>query len=204
LAYAGTELVAYLSQVPRDELGFVDIATYNAFIGGTLIPEAENFIDNYCGGRDGTLRRFNYNGGSLSLDGSGKDILLLPPMDAPWRILTSLKINNVAVSTSSIHIHNQHLHYYQGVFSEGAQNIMVIGTYGYSSVPKTIQYLCGQLCANMLLDMKRRKRADMANVDANSVTTMLYNPSLMNAPWIFTPDVKKALDEYRFSWIGLG
>ncbi len=204
MAYCGTELVSYLNQITRGELGFIDVATYNAFIGGTLIPEAENFIDNYCGGRGGTLRRFNYNAGSIDLDGTGKEVILLPPMYAPWKIVTSLKIDNASVATSSIKIYGQHLRYYRGNFSEGAQNIMVIGTYGYSSVPKDIQYLCGQLCTNVLLDTKRRKKSDTdTSVGGSSIGGMLGS-TVMSAPWIFTPDMMRALDQYRFSWIGMG
>ena len=211
MAYCTSDLVKYLSQVTYGELAFSTLVAYNSWVDGTLIPQAENFIDNYCGGREGSiapLRRFNAIRGTIRLDGSGKNFLFFPPYFTPLMGIGSLTVDGGAVANASLHINDQFLQYDGGVFREGIKNVYFVGTHGYGTVvPPAIQYVCGQMSANILLEMKRKVKVDgvlSTGVGGMGFTSALANPSLLNAPWIFTPDLKTALDEYRFTWIELG
>ena len=217
MAYCTSDLVKYLSQVTYGELAFATLVAYNSWVDGTLIPQAENFIDNYCGGRhgthivahrEGTLRRFNSNQGSLYLDGSGKNFLFFPPYFTPLTGIGSLTVDGAAVANANLYINDQFIQYDGGVFRKGIKNVYFKGTHGYGTItPHAVQYVCGQLCANLLLDMKKRVKVDgvlSTGVGGMGFTSALSNPALMNAPWIFTPDLRSALDEYRFNWIDLG
>ena len=64
--YCGTIDVSILSQVEYQQVGFGTITDYNAWISGTLIPKAMDFIDNYC------RHNFQDNVGTIYVDGRGK------------------------------------------------------------------------------------------------------------------------------------
>jgi len=169
MAYCGTALVNYLSQVEYDELtGFDAEADLHSFVEETLIPSAERTIDNFVGRRDGTLRHFNpHYSASILLDGNGKNTLWLPPKYCPPIDIGTVNINGVEVfarsaSSDAIKLHEQYLDYDGGRFTEGKLNVELVGTYGYNAVPADVELICGQLVANVLLDARRRRWASMA------------------------------------------
>jgi len=209
-AYSGTAEIYFLSGMRKEILGEFEAqgqSVYNAYVNGTLIPQAENFIDTYCGGRDGTLRRFNSNLGTWRQDGSGKSVLFVPPKYTPLMGTPTITIDASAVSDTIIKIHDQFIQLDGASFRKAPMNVYLKGTHGYVTVPQDISYICGQLCANALLDMARRNTAEDAasagpgRLDFN---TMFGNPAIFGAPSILTSDMRNRLDAYRIKWTDLG
>jgi len=165
-------------------------------------------IDTYVGRRDGTLRTFNnYGGAVFTLDGTGKDIIFLPPRYAPLRGLSGVTVNGNSVGMSAIKSYKQYVRYDGGHFSEGKQNIQFTGTYGYGTVPWDIEFICTELCSNVLLDMVRRFSAeDVAHTSPGQtdIASMYASGAIFHAPHIFTKDMKMRLREYKIEWIDLG
>jgi len=210
MAYCGSEVVLYLSQVQDSQLSVVlSLGTLNSFIEGTLIPKAEGIIDAYVGKRDGTLRYFNPHTSTtgIDLDGTGKNVLFLPPKYSPWINLGSVTIDGSAVAAvTDIKRHDQYLEYDGGHFNEGEQNVSLFGTYGYATVPEDVQLICAQICSNLLMDMVRR------NVAPDVFMSLMQGAerggagfrTLFAQPTVFTKDMKQTLDEYRVYWVDVG
>ena len=198
--YVGSLEVLYLSQVAYGQVPAITSQTeYNSFINGTLIPEAEKFIDSYCNHTFGTPTP-----GTLTLDGNGKQTLFLPPKYCPMIGITAGSIDNVAISPiTDIHVYPEHLEYYKANWNKGCKNVVVYGSYGYATVPKDVSYVCAQICANVLLDMVRRRMAPdlFSSVMAGSGQGV---SSLWASPDVFTDNLKKLLEPYRICWIDCG
>lgn len=200
--YCGTELPRYLSQVEPSQLRTLNTdALYNGFLEGTLIPKAEKFIDGYCNHSFGTP-----NKGWINLDGSGKSVLFLPPEYCPPIGFSAGSVNGVAINTTLIHSYEQHLKYEDNVFLSGEKNVALNGSWGYATLPDDIQYVCGQLCANILLDMVRRNMAPdlFMSLTGASESGGPGISTLFAMPNVFTKGLKEILNAYRIQWIDLG
>jgi len=210
-----------MSQITFQQLRTtLSLGTLNNFVNGTLIPSAERYIDSYVTRRgmfvphmEGTFRHFNPHGtpaapGTITLDGSGKAVLFIPPRFCPPINFGTINIGAGTVPVvTDVKLHTQYVDYDGGVFTEGKLNVDLIGSYGYTSVPADVEMICARLCANLLLDMVRRYQAeDVTSVAPGHTdfTTMFASPALFASPTIFTPDMKSQLDEYRLSWVNLG
>jgi hypothetical protein len=192
----GTLDVLYLSQVAYGQVPAITSQTeFNSFINGTLIPAAEKFIDGYCGHSFGTPTP-----GTLTLDGNGKQVLFLPPKYAPMIGVSAGSVNGVAITPiTAVHAFDQHLEYRNGNWTSGCKNVVLYGSYGYASMPKDISYVCAQICANVLLDMVRRRMAP--DLFASVMQGGGQVGSLWASPDVFTENLRKTLDPYVIKWI---
>ncbi len=216
MAYCTTDHVKYQGQVAYTQLRYLTTtALLDDYINGTLIPQAEHIVDTYVGRRDGTLRHFNphtHITTGISLDGSGKRILFIPPKYCPPIDIGTVNINGVKVfartaTNTAIKLYHQHIMYEGGRFSEGLLNVELLGTYGYTYVPEDVEYITTQICANVLLDMVRRYSADDVAATAPGMTdfsTMFGSPAIFSSPTIFTKDMKNSLLDYKIRWMDIG
>lgn len=175
------------------------ITEFNSFINGTLIPQAEKFIDSYCGHTFGTPTP-----GTLTLDGNGKSVLFLPPKYCPLIGVGAGSIDNTAITPiTDVHAHDQYLEYYNGNWNAGCKNVVIYGSYGYTSIPKDINYVCAQICANVLMDMVRRRMAPDLFSSVMEGREPAFS-SLWASPDVFTPNLQKLLDAYKITWVDFG
>ena len=164
--YCGTLDVVIKSQVVYDQFQptFASSAAYGAWILGTLIPETMDFVDKYVG------HNFLLNDGTLLLDGSGKTVQhinraglvnsavpeLLP---LPLIAVTAINIDSTAVApVTDVKVYRSWLAYEFNQFDRGRQNVEVVCTWGYATVPEDIRYVTAQLCSNVLTEMLRLRR----------------------------------------------
>jgi hypothetical protein len=210
MSYVTAQTVKYLAQVSHTQLDMEDEIEFDSFITDHLIPQCERFIDNWVcrqGGRDGTVRYFNLTTDTFTLDGNGKSVLFVPPRFAPLRSVGTLTIDGGAITASDIAVGNygQYIEYDGGIFTSGEMNISVTGSYGYANVPADISYIAGQLCANVLLDMVRRRIAPQYFISwlqgrgqSIEIRTLFAQPVMLNF------DFKRLLNNYRIKWVELG
>ena len=194
-AYCTPEQVSAFSQIAWDQLGFAGTANFAAFTSGTLIPMAQQIVDSYVD------HNFLSNLGTVTLDGNGKRILMMPPPYLPMINAGTVKIGGAAVS--GIKTYQTYLAYESGTFSEDSasrQNVEATVEYGYGAVPSDVQYVAAQVAANILADMLRRKlmpdtvaRAMQSNSDTVVITGMAKNANVL------TSELRMILDKYRFS-----
>ncbi len=196
----GSLEVLFLSQVSYGQVpAITSQADFNNYINGTLIPSAEKFIDSYCGHSFGTPTF-----GTLILDGNGKQVLFLPPENCPMIGVSAGSINSVAISPiTAIHAHDQYLEYYNGNWTKGCKNVVIYGSYGYASMPRDVSYVCAQICANVLLDMVRRRMAPDLFASVAQGGGQIFG-SLWASPDVFTENLRKLLDAYAIKWIEIG
>lgn len=207
--YCGSLDVRYIAQTQYDQLTeFATEAAFNNWISGTLIPQAEGIIDRYTGHQFGTPSL-----GTFVLDGSGKSILFFPTKWTPLIGLSAGSVDGVGLTMTQIKVYDQYIRYNNGNFTQGKQNCVFYGSYGYLDkngspiVPDSVKYICAQLCANVLLDMVRR------NVAPDLFRQILLTRtaegergigSLWASPHIFTEELKNMLNEYRIVWADIG
>lgn len=207
--YCSTIDVNLFSQIEWQQLGFDNLGALGDWIHGTLIYKAMDFIDNYC------RHNFQDNIGTIYIDGRGKETVhvtssgivtewpdaypefpigLLP---IPLMEVTAISINDVAQDLDNFRTYNTHItNRYGGVFNEGRQNVVIAARFGYGTVPHDIQYVCAQLCSNMLSDMVRRRMfADLMTpiMEAGGDISILFR-----SPRVLTENERSILNKYRF------
>ena len=192
----------FLSQVAHDQLGeFADEAEWNNWINGTLIPQADNFIDTFCQHQFGSLR------GTLRLDGNGKDVLWFPPGTCPILRFTAGSLDTTAITVSDLKIHKQYVEWDGGVFTEGEQNVVFDVSYGYDATPDDIAFVSAQLCSNILTDMIRRRVAPeifMSFIGRDRAESSAGLRTLFASPDVLSPPLEHVLEKYRILWVDLG
>lgn len=207
--YAGSLDVRYYCQTQWDQLTeFVDVATFNNWIVGTLIPQAESLIDRYVGHPFGTPSL-----GTFVLDGDGRSTLFFPAKWTPLIGLGAGSVNGVGIAIGDVKVYDQYVRWDGGSFTSGKQNVVFYGSYGYLDknrtpiVPDSVKYVCAQLCSNVILDMVRR------NMSPDLFRSILLSRTsegekgigaLWAAPTIFHDELKTMLDDYRIHWVDLG
>lgn len=206
--YCGTIDVGILSQVEYQQVGFGTITDFNSWIGGTLIPKAMDFIDNYC------RHNFQNNLGTIYVDGRGRETVHLTSagvvtswpdgypefpiglMPVPLMEVKSISIDGVAQTLTDFFSYNTHVAYENSVFCEGRQNVVIAARFGYGTVPHDIQYVCAELCANILADMVRRRML------VDLVTPIMEGGGnigvLFRSPKVLTNNEKEILNKYRY------
>lgn len=215
--YCGTLDVYYAGQIRYDQFRdiFPDLATYENWVLGTLIPEAQTVIDLYCG------HDFCKSTGTILLDGSGKqwlpitregliddgdgyepmellplpliDISSIKDVDGPTEVATP-DYNGTDI-TNYLRYHS-YLKRDSGVFRRDEQNIKIVCTWGYEEVPLDIEYVTARMCSNALGEMLRmRNIPDLVKAvmdGSRDVTPLFYNPVIL------TYNERNILERYRY------
>ena len=206
--YCGTLDVYYLGgHIKYQQLGFASEAIFNAWMDGTLIPKAQDMMDNYAG------RNWRLNSGTIELDGNGKEALPLSRaghiyglpgslLPVPLLSVTSVKIDSGANIATSIKFYDSYIAYDCGHFCVGRQNIEIVGTWGNSVVPHDIQAVTAQICVNFMTEaIRMRMLPDLLTTTMEGSGNIA---GLMRAPKVLTVSEKEVLDRYRFREIESG
>jgi len=182
--------VKFLSQIKYTQLEFDSDSDYESYIQQQLIPPAQKVIDGYCN------HNFNNNSGTITLDGNGKGVLIIPPPYVPVINVSSVTVDGTDV-TSDIKTYDTYLAYDGGTFTEDEQNVTITLNYGYSSVPDDIEYICAQLCANILAEIVRKKM--LPDTVAQALNATAGSGAIFSSPRVFTRELKEMLNPYRIS-----
>jgi len=103
-----------------------------------LIDYCESLINSYVG------FEFKSETKTIYLDGNGESTIVCPDRIIS---LTSLKVNNEEINLADTKIlSNKIISYTKGTFNIGVNNIQVIGTFGWQSVPNDIKLCVITLC----------------------------------------------------------
>ncbi|HUW44771.1 MAG TPA: hypothetical protein VMW50_03155 [Dehalococcoidia bacterium] len=214
IRYCSTLDVSILGQVEWQQLGFGSITYFNDWVHGTLIYKAMDFIDNYC------RHNFQLNAGTITMDGTGKETQHIPPhakttglmpppssapltstlpvnlMPIPLMEITEIKIEGVTQTLTNFQTYTAHITHRDNVFAQGRQNVAVIATFGYGTIPHDIQYVCAELCSNIMADMIRRRTL------GDLITPVLEGGGNLNmlfrSPKVLTENEKSILNKYRY------
>lgn len=188
--------VEALCQIKYTQLEYADNTAFENALTTLFIPFAMKIIDNYCG------HNFQSNTGTLTLDGNGRRVLMIPPPYLPILAAGTVLMGGVNI-TSNVTAYDTYIAYQGGVFTEDAssrRNISATLSYGYTAIPTDIQYATAQVAANILADMVRRKlmpesvaRAMQAQAD-----TVIFS-GMSKSVIILTNELRDLLDSYRFS-----
>jgi len=211
--YCGTLDIYYIGgHILYQQLGFSTITTFNNWLNGTLIPKAEDMIDNYVG------HNFRNNTGTIDLDGNGLESLPITRLGqvdgAPPRLMPVFLISvgtvtiDEAVDTgtnvySSCKIYDTFIVYEDQTFCKGRQNIHIKGSWGYTSVPHDIQYVTAQVCVNAMREAIRTRMVP------DLITSVMEGggrlaEAIMYGPRVLTPNEKEILERYRYREIEVG
>ena len=214
--YCGTIDVGIFSQVSFGQIGFTTAIAYDAFVQGTLIPKVMDMVDNWVG------HNFLSNSGTIRLDGSGKETQhitriglvnagagLNPPIlrPVPMMTITGVNIDSVAQTLTNFQRYDTFVTYEDNIFCHGRQNVDIVGTWGYSTVPHDIQYVTAQISANALNEMIRSRM--MPDIIAASLTGSQPMDergivSILRSPKVLTLNEKEILNRYRRWEIEIG
>jgi len=218
MSYCGTHDVKWFSRITYDQLKFASDVEYGNWILGTLIPKSKDLIDSYVG------HDFECTGGTIVLDGSGKEVLhinrrglvyphlmasdgvtytIRPPhlMPVPLITITYVAIDGVQrTPNTDFKCYDAFVAYENNCFDCGRQNVEIRGTWGYATYPNDIRNVAMSICTNVLRGMLKRWLApDLITraVMARGGLTSYYAEDLE-----LTPDLKLILDRYRFPEVG--
>jgi len=203
--YCGTLDVYYSGQVRYNQFKsiFTTEVIYNNWILGTLIPQAMAVVDEYVS------HNFQSNSGTLLLDGNGKPWLpmtregvvddgsgYLPMEILPVPLITVDSVTDNGTAVTDYKTYHSYIKNDDGVFQNDYQNVKIIGTWGYTSVPNDIQYVTSRMCANVLGEMLRmRNIPDIIKSimdGSGGLAPLFYNPVIM------TKNEKELLIKYRY------
>jgi len=221
--YCGTFDVIMFSQINYKQVHFDSDADYRGWIQGTLIPKAQDMVDNYVG------HNFYENRGTIRLDGSGKEVEHISPhgltvfsnqrvtdttgtprpsmlLPLPLIAVTGVTIDDVAQTATDFQVYETYVAYHNNTFNSGRQNVDIIGTWGYGTYPHDIQYVTAQLCSNALREMIRSEMmpdliTPILETGQGSVGGL---SSLFRSPRVLTKNEKDILDKYRLYSIEVG
>lgn len=195
-AYCTAAQVKMFSQITYTQLEIASDADYSSFIDSYIIPEIQKAIDSYVG------HSFLSNSGTLTLDGNGKNVLFIKPPYVPVLAVSSVTLDGTAI-TSSIKTYDTYLAYEGGIFTcdrNNRQNVQVVLTYGYSSVPADVQLTCALACSNLLADLVRRKlMPDNVAAALQSGSNAGVINGLAKATLLLHPEIRDMLDKYVYS-----
>lgn len=196
-SYTTSYDVKMLAQVSFKQLEFSTDGDYEAFIDNVLVPQAQKIIDNHCN------HDFNNHiGGTVTLDGTGKDHVIVKPEYCPLRSLSSVSIDGVAKTVGDFKVYPQYVAYDDGTFTQDEQNVVLVADYGYTSVPTDVEFVCASISANMLQYMLKSKL--MPDFVLPSLEAGRLAATLMSSPQIFTAEHKAMLGKYTFIQIEVG
>jgi hypothetical protein len=82
------------------------------------------------------------------------------------------------------------------IVREGAKNVLFIGSVGYENVPKDVEYVTAQMCAQSLLTAKKKKNVSgLTSISVDGIRTS-YSPSseeTTTSPARLTADLRENL-----------
>lgn len=167
---------------------------------GTLIPMAEKMVDGYCNHSFGTPTI-----GTWLFDGNGKSTLFLPPTYYPMIGISAGSVDSSAI-TANLKVYDQYLKLTTGNFISGEKNVTIYGSYGYTSIPKDVEYVTAQITSNVLANMVKQ------NVVPDLMVAMVGNNTqgagginqLFAAPNVFPETLRQLLEPYRVNWVDIG
>lgn len=191
-AYAGTAEVNVLSQLVYGQLGFSSANLLGSYVQGTLIPAAMKIIDTHCN------HRFGSYSGTFSIDGSGKKLLVMPTQYCPLISVTSITVDSVDV-TADVKVYDNYVVYDDGVFTQDEQNVTVVASYGYTSVPADVGFVTAELCAGALRQALRSRM--VPDLIAPALAAGAITDTLLSSPKIFTSELKALLEKYTIQQI---
>ena len=208
MVYCGTIDVYYTGgNIKYQQLGFASLGVYNNWVLGTLIPIAQDFVDNHVG------HDFNDNSGTILLDGGGRNHLnisriglvnALPPLllPLPLKAITTVKIDSGADVSADIKMYDTFIRHDCNHFCVGNQNVEIVGEWGYDAVPDDIAYVTAQLCVNVLREAIRTRMVP------DLITTIMEGSgaigAIMRSPRACTVNEKEIMDKYRYREIEMG
>ena len=203
--YCGTLDVYYSGQVRFGQFKsiFTTEVIYNNWMLGTLIPQAMAVVDEYVS------HNFQSNSGTILLDGNGKSWLPMTregvvdtgsgyfPMEIlPIPLITVDSVTDNGTAVTDYKTYHSYIKNDDGVFQTDYQNVKIIGTWGYTSVPNDIQYVTARMCANVIGEMLRmRNLPDLVKSimdGSGALAPLFYNPVIM------TRNEKELLTKYRY------
>lgn len=178
---------------------FATDADLDSFIDNTLVPRAEDEINKYCD------RKFAQTTGAVEkYDGSGFD-KTFALRNWPVISITSVELLksdgtvDTTVAAADYYVQGENLLVYKKVFPAGFQNIKVTYTYGYATVPATIQDVAARSVSNMLNWLKVNKMGALARDPGSPSGFGLLIPQQE----ILTFDLRRLLDSYIKSSFGV-
>lgn len=194
--YCTADDVQALSQIKETQLEYASEAAFENALTTLFIPFAMKIVDNYCG------HNFQSNTGTLTLDGNGRRVLMIPPPYLPVLAAGTVLMGGVNI-TSNVTAYDTYIAYQGGVFTEDAssrRNISATLSYGYTAIPTDIQYATAQVTANILADMIRRKLMPetVAKAMQAQADTVIFS-GMSKSVIILTNELRDLLDGYRFS-----
>ena len=217
MSYITAAEVKEVAMITHDQIGLATDAAYSTFLTNTLIPEAQDLIDNHVG------HNFLLTSGTIRLDGSGKEIQhvnrfgctiiggstfypqLLP---LPLVFVGTIVIDGATQTLTDFQIYKTYVAHENNYFASGRQNVDLVATWGYGTisgdVPNDVKYITGQVCANALRNMLKRWIAPQ------EITRIIMGGRTAGITGLFAEDIaltnglKVRLDRYRFSDIGVG
>lgn len=187
------------------DLDFETQAEFDALVN-TLIDCAESVIENYCDVPDGFFKA----GGVTVTDEyhdlrEGDDFIQLEYK--PVISISSASVNGAAygsapswgtIDTNSIYLYKitGQVYLYNLTFSVTEQNIKVTYVGGYAATPGDIDYICAQLCANVLHVVLQRKVSPLVRVDDWAVRLVQPN--------VFSKELQNMLRRYKKARMTIG
>ncbi len=192
MGYTTPYVVRMLAQVEASQLGFSSNGDLENFIQHNLIPQADKRIDSFCHHSFGTPTI-----GTWSLDGTGNSVLFMPTERCPVIGISGGSIDSLAVTVSSIKVHDQYLQLDGGVWSKGKKNVTLAGSYGYAVFPEDVGAVSAQICSNMLIEMVRRKvLPDLIQREEAGV--------IVTSTKAFNKEIQEALEPYVYTEVSFG
>ncbi|GAG32814.1 unnamed protein product, partial [marine sediment metagenome] len=101
----------------------------------------------------------------------------------------------IAATIADIKVYPRFLVYDKNRFSKGRQNVEIVGTWGFTSVPDDIRHVTAQISANVLTEMLRMQRIpDLITpvVEGGGSLGVLFR-----SPRVLTKNEKDILRRYR-------
>jgi hypothetical protein len=195
--YCTAAFVKQLAQLVYRQLTFADDTAYDSFLNLTLIPAAMKIIDTYSG------HNFLNNSGTITIDGLGKNTVFVKPQYSPLISLSSVTVDGVAKVVGDFKIYDDFVVYDNGIFTKDTQNVIMVATYGYTSVPSDVSFTCASMCAGVLREMLRSKMVP------DLITPVLEAGggavgALLASPRVFTSEMKSLLNKYATVQVGVG
>lgn len=166
---------------------FADEAALDAWLSGTVIPEAEKIINDHCLRLDFATHE---NETELVSGDGFRDFILLSKRPVTAVSKVELKGNGswVQQSTSDYYVTGDRIQF-RVVLVKGFQNIRVTYNWGFAAVPGDVSYCAAETVARFLQKRVAYKMGPLVRVGD-------YRVELSN-PDVFTADLKEALEHYR-------
>jgi len=155
MAYCTADEVKTYTGITKEDLGFSTDTDLDNFIS-TLISQAEEIINDYCGRdfnlhenvvekHDAEAENYEYSDAFPR----SKVAYLIFPKHYPIVSVSSLKIDDQTVDTDDYKVYDSYIKS-KTIPKEKWQNIELTYSYGYSSVPQSVKTVCIRLVAKML------------------------------------------------------